>query len=112
MGENKDFLTKNLFKEPERGESGYLEPGYHRNERGEIEDDKGNVYDENYDLIREAPSEGLLKARKQFEGQDVPAGYIGEMAKYYQAEIDRDKKKASRGGKPPQGSQEDKKDET
>ena len=51
--------------DPKPGEKGYLHPEFYRNERGEILDAEGNIYDENLNLVKEAPSEGLLLARKQ-----------------------------------------------
>ena len=111
MGERKDFLSGNLFGRPEGGEPDYLKPGHHRNEQGEIEDDKGNVYDDDYNLKWEAPNEGLLRAREQFKGQDIPPEYVAEMGKYYQAEIERNKK-IPRKEAPPQSGQEDKESET
>lgn len=64
---SKEYLTRNLFggEPPQRGEEGYLEPDFHFNEQGEIVDAKGNVHDEEYGLVKEAPSEGLKMARRQ-----------------------------------------------
>ena len=41
-----DFSTKDLFGEPQPGEPGYLRPGCHRNEKGQVVDEDGNVYEE------------------------------------------------------------------
>ncbi len=52
--------------EPKPGEKGYLDPRFHWNEKNEIVDAAGNVYDENYNLIREAPTKELKQIRKQY----------------------------------------------
>lgn len=66
-----DFLTANLFEEPQPGERGHLREGFHFEERDAkvvIVDQKGNVYDEQYALLEEAPSEDLVFLRKKYPG--------------------------------------------
>jgi len=95
----KDFSSGYLFEEakPKKGEKGYLEPGFHFNDKGEIVDDSGNVYDGGYNIIREAPSEGLLKARRQHP--DWSDRGLSELARIYQREIDKNKKEAAKASK-------------
>jgi hypothetical protein len=50
---------------PKPGDPGYIEPGFKLRKDGYLEDEKGNIYDANYNLIKEAPSPGLILARKQ-----------------------------------------------
>ena len=49
---------------PKPGDPGYIEPGFKLREDGYLEDKEGNIYDANYNLIKEAPSLGLILARK------------------------------------------------
>jgi hypothetical protein len=49
---------------PKPGDPGYIEPGFKLREDGYLEDKEGNIYDANYNLIKEAPSPGLILARK------------------------------------------------
>jgi hypothetical protein len=72
MKTEKDYLTKDLFgkESPKKGEKGYLEPGFHFDKDGNIVDDKGNIYDEGYNLIKEAPSEEWKKAMEMARHSD------------------------------------------
>jgi hypothetical protein len=53
---------------PKHGDPGYIEPGFELIEdgpfKGYIKDQYGNIYDVNYNLIKETPSPGLILARK------------------------------------------------
>lgn len=60
------FTTEN----PKPGEKGYLEKGFHFNKKGEVEDEKGNIYNEYYQLMKEAPSEAYLAAKRLHPGFD------------------------------------------
>ena len=64
MKTEKDYLTKDLFgkEPPKKGEKGYLELGFHFDKDGNIVDDKGNIYDEGYNLINKVPSEEWKEA--------------------------------------------------
>lgn len=88
-----DLFTK---EKPERGERGYLEPGFHFNSEGEIEDEKGNVYDEHYGLIREAPSEGLKMAKERHP--DWTDEELAPLARIFNAQIEVKKKKEKKEG--------------
>lgn len=92
----KDYLTKNLpfngdEEPPKPGMKGYLEPGFSFNERGEIVDGEGNVYDEAYNLVRAAPSEGLKIARRQHP--DWSDRELAPLAKIYNRQLESKKKK-------------------
>ncbi|GEM_PF-3722443 len=67
----KDHLTGNLFgeKPPQKGEEGYLEPGYTPlNKPDEVVDKKGDVRNRfSGQLIREAPSPEYAEALKVVE---------------------------------------------
>ncbi|RJQ28819.1 hypothetical protein C4571_02900 [Candidatus Parcubacteria bacterium] len=90
-------FRKSLFspENPRPGEEGYLEPGFRRNEAGEIVDELGNVYDEAYNLIREALSEeykqGLEAARREAEGKNWPESQIQQMARFRAHQIKKGK---------------------
>ena len=49
---------------PKPGDPGYIDPEFKLREDGYLEDKEGNIYDANYNLIKEAPSPGLILARK------------------------------------------------
>jgi hypothetical protein len=55
---------------PKPGDPGYIEPGFELIEDGPFEgylkDKEGNIYDANYNLIKEAPSPGLILAREMY----------------------------------------------
>lgn len=90
---NEDFRTKNMFghNQPEKGERGYLEPGFRHDAAGNIVDEKGNIYDEAYNLIKEAPSEGFQMAKEQHPDWDKDA--LAVLAKIYQKQITAKNKK-------------------
>jgi len=55
-----DFKTMPLFEEGDPR----LPEGHKFDEKGNIVAPDGKVFDENMNLLKEAPSEGLLRARK------------------------------------------------
>lgn len=73
-----------------------MEPGFHRNAAGEIEDDEGNTYYEDYHIKkeREAPDELLVKAREfvRIHHGDVDVRGQEDLARHY-AVIEREKRK-------------------
>ncbi len=87
MEKHKGHFEKDLFgdKPLQRGEQGYLEPGFYFNDKGEIVDDAGNVYDKGYNLIKEQPSEGLEMARKQHP--DWSDDELAPLARIYQKQL-------------------------
>lgn len=91
MGRSSEYLTRNLFggEPPERGEEGYLEPGFHFDSDGNIVDETGNVYDEKYNLVKEAPSEGLQMARREHPGRSDQE--LASLAKIYQRQIEKNR---------------------
>ncbi|MEK9180708.1 MAG: hypothetical protein AAB871_00555 [Patescibacteria group bacterium] len=61
MRKSHDIYTLSMFEPEQR-------PGYKTREDGMLEDPAGNIYDEKMNLIKEAPSEALLLARKRHPG--------------------------------------------
>lgn len=85
VGRSRDYLTPSLFE---------LDPAYHFNEHGEIVDKVGNIYDQDYNLIKVAPSPGLLKARKQHpEWTDEE---LAPLAKIYNGIIKAEQRKRAK----------------
>ncbi|RJP43648.1 hypothetical protein C4587_02820 [Candidatus Parcubacteria bacterium] len=82
-------------REPRPGEKGYLEPGFTRNEKGEIVDEEGNVYGEDYTLRKEVPSpefaEGLRIARERAKERLWPEEETLKMAKFYAHQLKQKK---------------------
>jgi hypothetical protein len=62
-----------------------LEQGYHFNAQGQIVDGKDNIYDQAYNLIKEAPSQGLLMARKQHP--EMADQQLASLAAIYQRQL-------------------------
>ena len=54
---------------PIPGEKGYLEPEFHRDEKGRIVDEEGNVYNEHYQLIEKAAPSALEKEIERLKKQ-------------------------------------------
>lgn len=89
----REYLNRNLFggEPPERGEEGYLDPGFHFDADGNIVDESGGIYDGEYNLVREAPSEGLKMAREQHPGRSDQE--LAPLAKIYTEQLkSKDKK--------------------
>ena len=84
----KDKFTGFLFESslPQKE----LAPGFHYNERGEIVDKKENVYDKNGILIKEAPSEGLLEARRRYP--NLTDNQLAPLATILQRQFEKRKK--------------------
>jgi len=79
----KNFDSHTLPLDPDNDPR--LEKGYHFNNEGKIEDKNGNIFDEAYNLVKEAPSEGLLLARKQHP--DKTDQQLSSLAKIYNNQI-------------------------
>jgi len=98
-----DPFSKDLFGNPEPGERGYLAPGYSLNAQGEIVDAKGNVYNPDYTLKREALDPDFEKAlamvRAQFQREErvEPEDYIQEVARTVAAQMKGEEKKKQKG---------------
>ncbi len=69
MKREKDYLTKNLLSEepPKPGHKGYLEPGFHFDDNGNIVDENGNIYYEDYTLKKELPFYETEEGKKAME---------------------------------------------
>lgn len=85
-----EFYFNESLLAPEKlepGNIGYLEPGFHFNDKGQIVDEKGSIYDEAYNILHEAPSEELKKgleiARKQGEREKWTDEQVRAAAKFY-----------------------------
>ena len=74
---------------PKPGDPGYIEPGFELIEDGPFEgylkNKDGNIYDANYNLIKEAPSPGLILARKQHP--DWSDEELAPLASFYNKQI-------------------------
>jgi hypothetical protein len=70
---------------PQKGEKGYLEPGYKRiaDRPGFLRDKKGNIYDESYNLVEEAPSEDLQKIIEKLQKNrpDLQGEHLHDVAR-------------------------------
>jgi len=70
---------------PKPGDPGYIDPEFKLREDGYLEDKEGNIYDANYNLIKEAPSPGLILARKQHP--DWSDKELAPLASFYNKQI-------------------------
>jgi len=75
---------------PKPGDPGYIDPEFKLREDGYLEDKKGNIYDANYNLIKEAPSPGLILARKQHP--DWSDKELAPLASFYDRQIKAEEK--------------------
>jgi hypothetical protein len=76
---------------PKPGDEGYIEKGFKLRDDGYLEDEKGNIYDINFNLIKEAPSPGLLLARKQYP--NLSDQQLSSLAAFYNRQLKLKEKK-------------------
>jgi hypothetical protein len=70
---------------PKPGDPGYIGPEFKLREDGYLGDKEGNIYDANYNLIKEVPSPGLILARKQHP--DWSDKELAPLASFYNKQI-------------------------
>lgn len=89
MPKKEDIFTGDMFKSPEVNDETPLMKEYRRNERGEIIDTEGAVYDKKGDVIREKESEPLARALELVRKTYPDAGPKDELVQHYVREFRR-----------------------